>query len=309
MIERRLHRFDNPTLADIEFPLVEVRGVAEGPTLCLLAGVHGCEYSSIQAVRSLMRDLDPSELSGCVRAFPFVNPTSFLERSPFVSPQDGKNPNRTFPGDRYGTFTEALTYHVFHELIEPSDYLIDLHGGDMVEELHPFVLLDESEAEATARRMAIAFGFENLIQTPRAERIEGTTVAAAGDAGIPAIVAEAGGRGLLEQPAVDLLAGGVRSVLRELGMLAGEPSPASSPILARRFAWLYAAERGWWRSEVKPGDEVTAGQRLGAIEDLFGDERVAIEAPEDGIVLFMTSVPAVDVNGILCGLGTRREPA
>ena len=138
MIERRLHRFDNPALADIEFPLVEVRGVAEGPTLCLLAGVHGCEYSSIQAVRSLMRDLDPSELSGCVRAFPFVNPTSFLERSPFVSPQDGKNPNRTFPGDRHGTFTEALTYHVFHELIEPSDYLIDLHGGDMVEELHPF---------------------------------------------------------------------------------------------------------------------------------------------------------------------------
>ena len=157
--------------------------------------------------------------------------------------------------------------------------------------------------------MAIAFGFENLVQTPRAERIEGTTVAAAGDAGIPAIVAEAGGRGLLEPSAVDLLAGGVRSVLRELGMLAGEPSPASSPILARRFAWLYAAERGWWRSEVNPGDEVTAGQRLGAIEDLFGDERVAIEAPEDGIVLFMTSVPAVDVNGILCGLGTRREPA
>jgi len=106
--------------------------------------------------------------------------------------------------------------------------------------------------------MAIAFGFENLVQSPRAERIEGTTVAAAGDAGIPAIVAEAGGRGLLEQPAVDLLTGGVRSVLRELGMLAGEPSPASSPILARRFAWLYAAERGWWRSEVKPGDEVTA---------------------------------------------------
>jgi predicted deacylase len=240
-----------------------------------------------------------------------VNPTSFLERSPFVSPQDGTNPNRTFPGDRHGTFTEALTYHVFHELIEPSDYLIDLHGGDMVEALHPFVLFDESElagVTATARRMAIAFGFENLIETPRAERIDGSTSAAAGDAGIPAILAEAGGRGLLEQPAVDLLSRGVRSVLRELGMLPGDPPPAPSRTLSRGFAWLYAPEAGWWRSEIEPGDLVSAGQRIGAIEDLFGDERIAIEAPADGIVLFMTSVPAVDRNGILCGLGTRREP-
>jgi predicted deacylase len=99
----------------------------------------------------------------------------------------------------------------------------------------------------------------------------------------------------------------VRSVLRELGMLAGDPSPAPSRVLSRRFAWLYASEAGWWRSEVEPGEEVTAGQRLGAIEDLFGDDRCSIEAPEDGIVLFMTSVPAVDRKGILCGLGTRRE--
>ena len=140
MIERRLHRFDNPALAGVEFPLVDVRGAADGPTLCLLAGVHGCEYSSIQAVRSLVRELDPSELSGRVLALAFVNPASFVQRSPFVSPQDGKNPNRTFPGKRDGSFTEALTYHVFHELIEPSDYLIDLHGGDQVEALHPFVL-------------------------------------------------------------------------------------------------------------------------------------------------------------------------
>jgi uncharacterized protein len=309
VIERLLHTFDNPALADVRFPIVEARGAADGPTLCLLAGVHGCEYSSIQAVRSLMRELDVSELSGRVRALAFVNPASFLQRTPFVSPQDGKNPNRTFPGHRDGSFTEALTYCVFHELIEPSDYLIDLHGGDMVEALHPFVLFDESDVEATARRMAIAFGFENLIRTPRTERIDGTTIAAAADAGIPAIIAEAGGRGLLEQPAVDLLAGGARSVLRELGMLAGDPSPAPSRVLSRRFAWLYAPEAGWWRPEVAPGDEVRAGQRLGAIEDLFGEERCTIEAPEDGLVLFLTSVPAVDAKGILCGLGTRREPA
>ncbi len=219
MTERRLRRFDNPVLAGVEFPVAEVRGASDGPTLCLLAGVHGCEYSSIEAARTLVRELDPRELSGRILALPFVNPASFLQRTPFVSPQDGKNPNRSFPGDPAGTFTEALAHHVFRELIEPSDYLVDLHGGDMVEALHPFVLFDESDVDAVARRMAIAFGFENLVQTPRDERIEGTTVAAAGDAGIPGIVAEAGGRGLLEPAAVALLTDGVLSVLRELGML------------------------------------------------------------------------------------------
>jgi predicted deacylase len=309
MLEQRLQTFDSLALAGVEFPIVELRGASDGPTLCLLAGVHGCEYSSIQAVRTLVRTLPASELAGRVLALAFVNPASFLQRTPFVSPQDGKNPNRSFPGDRDGSFTEALAYHVFHQLIEPSDFLVDLHGGDQVEALHPFVLFDESEAGATARRMALAFGFENVVQVPRAERIDGSTSAAAGDAGIPAIIAEAGGRGLLEQPAVDLLCGGVRSVLQELGMLAGEPAPAPSATVSRRFAWLYAPEAGWWRSDVQPGDEVAAGQPLGAIEDLFGDERHAIAAPEDGIVLFVTSVPAVARDGILCGLGTRREPA
>ncbi|HEY3612296.1 MAG TPA: hypothetical protein VGK92_01250, partial [Gaiellales bacterium] len=96
---------------------------------------------------------------------------------------------------------------------------------------------------------------------------------------------------------------------QELGMLTGEPSPAPAPTVSRRFAWLYAPEAGWWRCDVQPGEEVAAGQPLGAIEDLFGDERHVIAAPEDGIVLFLTSVPAVARDGILCGLGTRRAPA
>ena len=51
-----------------------MQGDADGPAVCLLAGVHGCEYSSIQAVRTLMRELDPSRLAGRVRSLAFVNP-------------------------------------------------------------------------------------------------------------------------------------------------------------------------------------------------------------------------------------------
>ena len=75
-----------------------------------------------------------------------------------MTPQDGKNLNRCFPGDPDGTCSDVLAHHVFEQLIRPSDALIDLHGGDMVEALEPFTLYDESPVDARAREMALAFG-------------------------------------------------------------------------------------------------------------------------------------------------------
>jgi predicted deacylase len=72
--------------------------------------------------------------------------------------------------------------------------------------------------------------------------------------------------------------------------------------LARRFTWLYSPTGGWWSPCVEVGDAVGAGAVLGTVEDLFGDELASVEAPEDGTVLFMTSVPAVVEGGVLLGL-------
>ena len=309
MIERRLHRFDNPALAGVEFPLVDVRGAADGPTLCLLAGVHGCEYSSIQAVRTLVRDLDPGELSGRVVALPFVNPASFLQRSPFVSPQDGKNPNRTFPGDRDGTFTEALTYHVFHELIEPSDYLIDLHGGDHgggaapVRALRRVGCRCEPPAAWRSRSASRTWSRHRAPNVSRARRSPRREmraspgswrrpVAAVCSSHPPSICSRVGA----------LRAAGARDARRR--SLAG---PVARALATVRLA--LRARRGMVEARGRiPDDEVAAGQRLGAIEDLFGDERAAIEAPEDGIVLFMTSVPAVDATASSAALEPGASP-
>src|SRR5258708_29184511 len=102
-----------------------------------------------------MNELDTSELAGRITAVPIVSMPSFEARTAFVMPQDGKNLNRCFPGSHDGTFSDALARHVFDELIEPSDFLLDLHGGDMVEALEPFSLYDESAVEEQARALAL----------------------------------------------------------------------------------------------------------------------------------------------------------
>jgi predicted deacylase len=293
-------RFDSTVLDGLEIPSFDVRG-DDGPTLTLIAGVHGCEYSSIAAVREVVRKLETQNLSGRVIALPVANVSAFRTRTPFVTPEDGKNLNRCFPGNADGTYSEALAHYLF-ELVSRGDYLIDLHGGDLVEALEPFVLYDESTVEDAARSMAMAFGLRYAICSPRGERIEGTTVAAAADAGIPGIVAEAGGRGLLEHEATRALVQGVENVLHSVGMLAGERTATEGTTLFRRFFWLYSPADGWWEPTVQVGQGVDEGTVLGRVLDLLGDELEQIVTPHPGVVLFMTSVPAIQKEGILMGL-------
>ncbi len=309
-IERRTLRFDAPALRDYEWPCFHARGAHDGPHLVVIAGIHGCEYSPIRGAVELMRGLDPATLTGAVTTVPIVNVASFRQRTPFVSPADGKNLNRCFPGDPDGTYSDQLAHHVFTELISPADELIDLHGGDMVEALEPFALYDGSPVEATARAMAVAFGLPYIVRTEReGAPIGGTTSAAAADVGVAGITAEVGGCGLLEADAVAAHVRGCRNTMRRLGMLAGAVEPAPQPQhMVERFIWLRCREGGWWQPSVQVGDEVPAGGRLGAVLDPFGDELEVIEAPEAGVPLFITSSPAVADDGLLLGLGAGITP-
>jgi uncharacterized protein len=310
MIERRLLRFDHELLAGLELPCFEATGGGDGPHLCLLGGIHGGEYSSIAAVVRFMNELDTRELRGRITAVPIVSMPSFLARMPFVMPQDGKNLNRCFPGSPDGTFSDVLAHHIFETLIAPSDVMLDLHGGDMVEALEPFSLYDESPVEERARGMAVAFGLPYVVRSAPADApIAGTTTGAAAAAGIPAVIAEAGGCGLLEEHAVRMHLDGVANVLRHLEMLPGEVVPPRTDMrTVGRFVWLRSAEAGWFEPDVGAGDEVRAGAVIGTIRDLFGTVVERIAAPDDGVVLFLTSSPAVAADGLLLGLGAELAP-
>ncbi len=305
MIERRVLRFEAEVLAGLELPCIEARGEAEGPRLALLAGIHGCEYSSIAAVVQFMRALDPRELRGTITAVPIVNLPSFRTRTPFVTPQDGKNLNRCFPGSYEGTLSDALARAVFDELIAPSDVLMDLHGGDLVESLEPFALYDESPVEDQARALALAFGLPYVVRVPRAGApISGTTSSAAAATGVPAVIVEAGGCGLLEESAVRLHLDGLANALRHLEMLPGKPDPpAPGTRSVDRFVWLRSETEGWWESAVRAGDEIEATSVVGVIRNLYGDVLEEIFSPEDCVVIFVTTSAAVAVDGLLLGLG------
>jgi hypothetical protein len=286
------------TLGGEAVPCLRARGPQDGPGVSLIGGIHGCEYSSIAAVTRVMRELDEGELSGSITAVPVVSMASFRERSPFVVPADDKNLNRTFPGDAGGSYTDQLAHDIFTQLIEPADALLDLHGGDLVEALEPFALY----ADEPSRGIALAFGLPYVVAST--DSLAGMTATAAANAGVPAVIAEAGGIGQLEESAVRMLADGARSALRHLGALPGEPIAARSRDVGD-FVWLRCRQAGFWAAAVQTGDEVPEGALLGEVRDLYGDVIEEVRAPAPGVLLFLTTSAAVADDGLLLGLGTQ----
>jgi uncharacterized protein len=297
-------------LAGLAVPLVEVTGSADGPTLTVIAGVHGCEYASMAGVRRWLSDLATRELRGRVRAVPVLNVTAFAARSPFVVPEDGKNLNRCFPGDPGGTLAERLAYDAFTRLIAGSDAVVDAHCGDLVEALQPFALYEAGPAEDQAGALAAAYGLPYVIRQSAGpgRAVTGSSSGAAAEAGIPAITAEAGGCGLVEEYAVALHVAGLNGVLGELGMAArpAGAGPAAAPTRLGQFLWLRCQDSGWWEPAIAAGEQVAAGQVLGTVSSLDGATvQETIVAPADGVIIFLTSSPAVAADGLLLGLGAR----
>ena len=331
--QRHLIRLPGAALANDEpRPVISITGSKPGPVLFVNAGVHGGEYPAIEAVIRLSKKLEPKKISGTVILMPVLSLPSFRTRTPFVCPIDNVNPNRVFPGDATGSYSEQMTHALINEFVVYADAYIDLHGGDIPEALVPFVICRagvESEAKRAAdvarksKEIAMAFGLPYVLTISKpVQPAKGhpagagglSSYAAGGDRDVPSILAEAGGVGQLQEEAVELLVTGVRNVMTHLGMLPENLrlqiggltiGGRKKPEVLTKFEWLYTKRAGMWYPKIAPGDSVKKAQKIGRVGDLFGDTLEKIISPVDGVVLFLTINPSVLENGLLMGIGVR----
>lgn len=285
-----------------KLPLWLINGDDAGPTLVATGGVHGAEYASIAAALDLGRSLDPKSLRGKVIVVPVVNLPGFAARSIYVCPLDGKNPNRVFPGDAGGTGTEQMADWLFRNVISQANYYVDLHGGDLIEALVPFTIFFRSgneQVDAMSFEMAKVFGIRYMV----ASEIAGSTISAASNAGIPAILTESGGQGIWTAEQIADHTIGLQRVMRYLKMMDGsalEPTPFT---LLEQFHWLRSEHEGFWYPQVSVGEIVRAGQELGCIKDCEGNVLQTGLSPDKGTLLFIVSSLAIHPGDPLFAVG------
>src|SRR6266576_6909046 len=116
--QRHLVKLPGSALAkDEPRAVMTVTGAKPGPTLFVNGGLHGGEYPAIEAVIRLGKKLDPQKISGTVILMPVLNLPAFRSRTPFVCPVDNVNPNRVFPGDPRGSYSEQMTHACINEFV------------------------------------------------------------------------------------------------------------------------------------------------------------------------------------------------
>ncbi len=287
----------------LQMPITMVNGARPGPLVLITGGVHGGEYPAIEAAIRLARDFDPSQTSGQVAIVHVYGISAFHARLQYLVPEDGKNPNRVFPGKATGTVSERMAHTLMETLVAGASAWVDLHGGDIHEALEPFTIYSDGAAPdvvARSRAMAEVFGIPHIIKS---QSIAGGTYGAAASLGVPAILAEAGGQGQLDEPSVAVHLKGLRNVLRMLGVLPGTPEPVPPATHLTQFVWLRSEHTGCWYPAVRAGERVSKGEVVGVIKDYWGDLLVEHRAPATGVVLFVVTSLAINPTDPLLGVG------
>jgi predicted deacylase len=299
--------FDDSQLRAYQWPYFAVVGAHEGPTFLLTAGIHAAEYTGILAAVRLGRDLKAADVNGTIVIVPLLNRPGFFERSVYVNPVDGENLNRIFPGSPDGRWSDRFAHHLLNDVVVHCEYAIDLHAGDMIEDLEPFVIFSQTgnaEVDARTRRMIDSYGVRWATRSiPTGER-PGMLYAAAAQRGVPAMIAESGRCGLVEEDAIQRHVDGVKNIWRTLGILTdAPPRSVEPPRVLNRFEWLRSEHEGIFDCRVRVNDAVQVGQSLGQMIDLLGNPLADVTSPAEGVVLFTVTSPAIKQGGLLLGIG------
>jgi predicted deacylase len=293
-------------LAKYEWPYIALAGLMAGPNVLITAGIHAAEYTGIEAAIRLGRAISPDSVRGTILILPLLNRPGFYERSIYVNPEDGDNLNRVFPGRSDGTWGERFAHRLLTEIVTKCDYAIDLHAGDLVEDLVPFVIYRETGdvgRNQRIQRMANAYGASWAVKSaPTGER-PGSLYAVAAEVGVASMLAESGGRGLLIEEDVVRHVKGVTNILRTIGALSGKAEAVPEPTVVKSFDWLRSPVEGIFHCFVRVDQMVKTRDVVGEVTDLVGEPIAAVTAPVGGVVLFVVTSPAIKKGGLLLAIG------
>jgi len=277
------------TSAPVALPVVVHRGAEPGPTLFVSAALHGDEIIGVEIIRRVLRMPALRDLKGTLLAVPIVNTLAFLHQSRYLP--DRRDLNRSFPGSKSGSLAARLANLFLREIVDRSDFGIDLHTGAIHRPNLPQIRGDLSNPDTL--RLCKAFGIPLLLNS---EPTEGTLREYTTRKGIPVILYESAEALRFDEVCIRIGVQGVLNVLYEAAMLErpkGTRKPPDETVIATSSTWMRSPSSGVLRSQVGLGDIVREGQTLGVVGDPFAENESPVESSATGVVIGRLNLPLV----------------
>jgi uncharacterized protein len=269
--------------------LWQLAGPGPGPTVGLIAGVHGDQTTGVETVRRLVTHLGGELLAGVVLALPVANPYAYQAHSRY-SPIDGNNLNRLFPGHPDGEFSAQLAFVIYDQIVRRCDYLIDFHSGGKDATVDFTYFYGDGE-------VARAFGCELLLPGPT---YPGALSPIADAAGIQVVATELGGANQRNEYYVRRGVTGALNVLRHLGMLPGKLQQPPRQVMLGGYAIVRPHHGGILISGVdsgRLGETIAGGTELGYVVSPYTGARLeTFTAPYSSSVLALTRETVTDIE-------------
>jgi predicted deacylase len=292
--------------ANLMLPIAVIsRGT--GPTALVMAGNHGDEYPGQIAIMRLLRELNPDHVNGRLILIPTLTMPA-AKAGTRLSPLDGKNFNRTVPGNPTGTPCDVIAHYLSSVLFPLADIVVDIHTGGRSTDFEPCAHMhlvpkgkqrDAMLAGTEAWNTDFCFLYADIAGT-------GLLPVEAESQGKVVITTEMGGSENVTALVHAETQMGLRNVLKHFGLLAGVPVTRESLGLGptrwvQALNWedyRFAPESGVYENLIPLGEDVSAGQPVGAIHFLERPDRDPIQILANSAgVLIATRAPSIVAQG------------
>jgi N-alpha-acetyl-L-2,4-diaminobutyrate deacetylase len=261
-----------------------------GPVVLLTGANHGDEYEGPLALFDLARSLKAEEVTGTVIIVPAMNYPAFVAGTR-VSPLDGVNMNRAFPGAPDGTPTQKIADYFQRTLLPMADVVLDFHSGGRTLDFLPFAashVLDDKVQERQCRAARDAFNAPFSVEMREIDAL-GMYDDAAEMMGKIFVTTELGGQGTATPYTTGIARKGVRNLLIHAGILAGELEIAPTRHLSQPddACFHFTDEGGLLEFLISLGDPVRAGDSVARIWPMgrTGAEPRMVQAQRDGLLM------------------------
>ena len=306
-VKQRVTIGELPDGSPLQIPVMTLGGSNPGPTVYVQAGLHGDEMTGIEICRRVLPNLAPSDIRGTLVVVPLANVPAHLTRTRGYLHEERWliDINRIFPGSPAGLLTERIASVLFEEFVRHADLTIDLHSALDGCDIAPFVYIDPDDDDngtlALRERVGRAFLTPYVYYKQRGVRfgtsdLSRSISAQAEAAGLATVAAEMGESRRVTDAVVPVGVRGLVNALRAAGVLAGEPEAPPEQRRFSSFSIVHVTRGGGLRLTVDLGDEVSAGQSIGEVVDVFGDRLEELTSPVDGFILRVMRLGSVSTG-------------